>query len=273
MTPERSMKEKLQILPVFDDKGGYIGALAIATDLTEKVQLQKELQEEQLRGQQELMKAVIDAQEKERAGIGAELHDNVNQLLATSRLYLNICMSKPGSNRQSLLKSQEYLSKAIEELRRLSHALVGPTHDRIMGLVPSIQDLLLDVVNTKNINIHFEYSTFCEEKNEVGLKLVIYRIVQEQISNILKHANASEIKVELKKAGKYLVVVIQDNGKGFDISVRRKGIGLHNIYNRAKLYNGSVQINSSPGNGCKMIINLKNDVRGANQEQSKNIIE
>ncbi len=64
----------------------------------------------------------------------------------------------------------------------------------------------------------------------MGLKLVIYRIVQEQISNILKHANASEINLELKKAGKDLLVVIQDNRKGFDISVRRKGIGLQNIY-------------------------------------------
>ncbi len=101
---------------------------------------------------------------KERTGIGAELHDLVNQLLTTSSLYLNICMSKPDSNKESLLKSQEYLSKDIEELRRLSQTLVGPAQYRIMGLVPSIPDLILDIANTKNINIHFEYSTFLRKK-------------------------------------------------------------------------------------------------------------
>jgi PAS domain S-box-containing protein len=248
--------------PIFDDDGKYIGALAMVTDITEKVKLQKELQEEHIRSQHELMKAVVDAQEKERAGIGAELHDNVNQLLATSRLYINICIARPGNNKESLLKSQEYVSEAIEELRRLSHALVGPTQDRIMGLVPSIQDLILDVSNTKNINIDFNYSTFREERNEVGLKLVVYRIVQEQINNVLKHANASEIKIDLKKSGKDLVLIIQDNGKGFDTAERRKGIGLQNIHNRAKLYDGTVQINSSPGKGCEMIIKFKNHAFG-----------
>ncbi|HEX8333745.1 MAG TPA: PAS domain S-box protein [Segetibacter sp.] len=248
--------------PIFNDDGKYIGALAMVTDITEKVKLQKELQEEQFRSQHELMKAVVDAQEKERAGIGAELHDNVNQLLATSRLYINICLSRPGNQKESLLKSQEYISEAIEELRRLSHALVGPTQDRIMGLVPSIQDLILDISNTKNITVDFRHSTFREERNEVGLKLVVYRIVQEQINNILKHANASEIKIELKKEGKDLVVIIKDNGKGFDTSIQRRGIGLQNINNRAKLYDGTVQLISSPGRGCEMIIAFKDHAFG-----------
>jgi signal transduction histidine kinase len=210
------------------------------------------------------MKAVVDAQEKERAGIGAELHDNVNQLLATARLYINICLSRADNQKESLLKSQEYVSEAIEEIRRLSHALVGPTQDRIMGLVPSIQDLILDISNTKNIKVDFKYSTFREERNEVGLKLVVYRIVQEQINNIIKHADASEISIVLKKEGKDLVVIIKDNGKGFDTSIQRRGIGLQNIDNRAKLYDGYVQIISSPGNGCEMIIKFKNHAFGIN---------
>jgi signal transduction histidine kinase len=236
----------------------------MVTDITEKVKLQKELQEEQLKSQHELMRAVVDAQEKERAGIGAELHDNVNQLLATSRLYINICLAKPTQQRESLLKSQEYLSEAIEELRRLSHALVGPTQDRLMGLIPSVEDLIYNVSIAKDIKINFEHSTYKEERNEVGLKLVIYRIIQEQINNIVKHANASEVKIQLRKAGKDLVVAIVDNGKGFDTSIPKKGIGLRNIENRAKLYDGELKIHSSPGSGCEMMIIFKNHAFGIN---------
>jgi signal transduction histidine kinase len=80
----------------------------------------------------------------------------------------------------------------------------------------------------------------------------------------MKHANASEILIELKKVGKDLVVTIRDNGKGFDTTIPRKGIGLQNITNRAKLYDGSVKIISSPGNGCEMKITFKNHAFGIN---------
>jgi signal transduction histidine kinase len=77
------------------------------------------------------------------------------------------------------------------------------------------------------------------------------------LNNILKHADASEIKIELKKEGFYLTVSIKDDGKGFDTSIDSKGIGLKNIKHRADLFNGIVQIKSSPGNGCKMKIIFK----------------
>ena len=77
------------------------------------------------------------------------------------------------------------------------------------------------------------------------------------MNNILKYADASEIKIELKKETEYLIVSIKDNGIGFDTSISSKGIGLKNIKHRAELFNGIVQIKSSPGNGCKMKIIFK----------------
>jgi len=250
--------------PMYDSDGKYRGSLGMVTDITDKIKLQQKIQEDQQRSQKEILKAVVDAQEKERAEIGAELHDNVNQLLATSRLYINICLSKEKKGNESLKKSQEYVSEAIDEIRKLSHALVGPTHDKIVGLIPSVEDLVFDIARVKKIKVDFQHGSFHEDRIDVGLKLVIYRIIQQQINNILKHANAGSIKIELKKEGKDLGVTIEDDGKGFDTSKRANGIGLININNRAKLYDGLVKIVSSPGNGCKMKITFKNHGIGYN---------
>ncbi len=234
----------------FDDDS----ILVIAHDITERKFLEKELLHQKMQEQKNITKAVINAQEKERAEIGRELHDNVNQLLATSKLYLHQCVIQPCKSDEYIMKSQEYLSCAMDELRKLSHALVGPTQDETMGLIVSLETLLSNISLVKNIEISFKYSTYREEESEVGLKLVIYRIVQEQLNNILKHAAASNVEIELKKEVNCLIVNINDNGKGFNTSVKRTGIGLKNIKNRAEIYNGIVQITSSPGEGCKMKI-------------------
>lgn len=213
--------------------------------------------DEQTNKQKEITKAVVNAQERERTGIGEELHDNVNQLLAASQLYLNHSLTQPVDNRESIIKSMDYISSAIDELRKLSHALVGPTHDKTMGLIDLLEKLNNDISLVKDIKIHFLHSTYYEEESEMGLKLVIYRIIQEQLNNILKYAGASEIEIELKKEKDFLTVSIKDNGIGFDTSLNSKGIGLKNIKHRADLFNGIVQIISSPGNGCKMKIIFK----------------
>ncbi|HMF70615.1 MAG TPA: ATP-binding protein, partial [Flavitalea sp.] len=88
------------------------------------------------------------------------------------------------------------------------------------------------------------------------LKLVIYRIIQEQMSNIIKHAEATEVKIELKKNKRGTTTIIEDNGKGFDTSLKRNGIGLKNIRHRTEIYNGTVNIKSSPGLGCKITVSF-----------------
>lgn len=228
--------------------------LVIARDITERKSLEKELLHQKMQEHKKIIKAVISAQEKERTEIGRELHDNVNQLLAASKLYQHQSLKEPTKKFEYITKSQEYLSSAMEELRKLSHALVGPTQDENMGLIASLAKLLSDLSILKDIEINFNYCTYKEEEIEVGLKLVIYRIVQEQLNNILKHARASKVVIELKKEITSLQVSINDNGQGFDPSEKRSGIGLKNIKNRAEIYNGNVQIISSPGNGCKMKI-------------------
>jgi PAS domain S-box-containing protein len=228
-------------------------------DITDKMRLQQRLLEEQMNKQKEIARAVVNAQERERTGIGEELHDNVNQLLAASKLYLDYSLSQPDAGKEPIIKSRGYIYSAIDELRKLSHVLVGPTPDKTMGLINSLEKLIRDITEVKDIKIHFLYPTYHEEEIEAALKLVIYRIIQEQLNNILKHADASEIEIKLKKEAPYLIVSIKDNGKGFDTSVKMPGIGLKNIRHRAELFNGEMQIISSPGNGCKMKIIFKDN--------------
>lgn len=246
----------ISVNSICDDAGNYTGALAMVSDISEKKLMEEKLLEQVIQEQKNITKAVVNAQEKERAEIGMELHDNINQLLAASNLSLSHGLSQP-DHAPSIIKSQEYIAKAMEEIRKLSHVLVGPAHEKTMGLIAAVEELISNISILKQIVISFNCSTYDENESEIGLKIVIYRIIQEQMSNILKHAEASEVKIELKKEENDLILVITDNGKGFDTSTKGKGIGLKNIKNRAELYDGKVKIVCPAGKGCKMTIVFK----------------
>lgn len=234
--------------------------LSIAIDVTEKVLLEQKLLQQKIAEQKKITRAVVNAQEKERSEIGIELHDNVNQLLAASKLYLNQCLHQPNDYKDYLLKTQEYISQAMDELRKLSHALVGPDKNETVGLIDSLEKLIKDISFLKKIKIALHYTSCMKEsidkKIEDGVKLSIYRIIQEQVSNILKHADATEVDIEIKE-NHGLQIIIRDNGKGFDLCAKKDGIGLTNIKNRAEIYNGKVEIITSPGMGCTMKIYFK----------------
>ncbi len=242
--------------PIIDEAGKYNGALAMVSDITEKVKLQRQLMDEELNNQKKITKAAIDAQEKERAEIGEELHDNINQLLTACNLFLSYSLTQD-DYKPFILKSKGIVSEAIEEIRKLSKELVGPVKAEKKGLITSIEDMIADISQVTKIKINLNYSSYKEELTDVDLKVVIFRIIQEQLNNILKHAEASEAEIELKNGKDGLILSINDNGKGFNTTEIRQGIGLKNIEHRVETYNGNVEIFSSPGNGCKMEISFK----------------
>lgn len=88
------------------------------------------------------------------------------------------------------------------------------------------------------------------------LKLNIYRIIQELINNILKHADAKNITVSIKGKDKLIHIIVTDDGKGFQVKGKRKGIGISNMINRVESYNGKLKIISSPGKGCKTNVTI-----------------
>ncbi|HEV8079849.1 MAG TPA: ATP-binding protein, partial [Chitinophagaceae bacterium] len=196
------------------------------------------------------------AQEKERTEIGEELHDNVSQLLAASKLYLNHSLSCEGDKNEFILKGHEYVVTAMKEIRKLSHALVGVV-DKEITLCDSIKELIKSISLIENIAIDFTCPNYEDDTFGAGLKQTIYRIVQEQLNNILKYAAATKAEIELKHHKDDLLLIINDNGKGFNTFDRSTGIGLKNIKSRVAVYNGEVHIISSVGTGCKLEVLFK----------------
>lgn len=198
--------------------------------------------------------AVVDAQEKERAEIGVELHDNVNQILTTSRLYLDLAVLNEENRVELITRSSAGLAAAVTEIRKICQSLVPASlHD--LGLVASIEDLVETVKMTRVVNAEF-YHRGDIEAIATKSKLVLFRIIQEQVTNVLKHAQATNLIIELVIDNKVISLSISDNGKGFDSDGKtiKKGVGLYNIDKRAELLNGKMKMITSPGNGCKLNI-------------------
>lgn len=240
------------------DYFGKTSMQVIINDVTERVRLEKELALQQKLKQQQITEVVLGAQERERFELGQELHDNINQILATSKLYLDVAIEETNPRIELLAKSRKNISMAIEEIRKLSKELITPTLNDL-GLIQSIKELIRSILTVKKMKIrlnitHLDESTLLPEQ-----KINVYRIIQEQLNNILKHAQAANVIIELNKENEQISLSVRDDGKGFDPRMRRKGVGISNIISRAELYNGRVDIDSAPGKGCKLevILNSK----------------
>lgn len=203
-------------------------------------------------------KGVIDAQENERRHIGEELHDNVNQLLASAMLTLGMVShyrNNPDEMIEFAEKAKQYTHTALNEIRKLSHNL-APASGVENALKNIIENLLqgINLKNQFNIVFHFDerVNTLLPQDTQVNL----YRILQEQVKNILQYAEASTIKVELAVAGGKVILTTTDNGKGFDPKKTKQGIGLSNIKRRVESLAGKMLITAAPGNGCAITIEV-----------------
>jgi two-component system, NarL family, sensor histidine kinase UhpB len=229
--------------------------LVLANDVTDKIRLEKELNEQRVTRQRQITEAVILAQEKERTEIGKELHDNVNQILGATNLYINTAMTDEDIRQELLERSSLYISNAINEIRKISKSLITPGL-REIGLVESVEDIVEDLKMAKHTGVKLEVNHFSEDEVDDGRKLTLFRIIQEQLNNIMKHARATEILIGLDVDGQNIYLTMADNGVGFDTSKHRKGVGITNITSRVELLNGKVDIQSMPGSGCKLNVRI-----------------
>jgi PAS domain S-box-containing protein len=240
-----------KLFPTLDKKGKWIRTDGICSDITQLVLLEEKLTLERREKQHQITSAAITAQEKERRFLGEELHDNINPVLATVQLYIDCAINNSEQRVDMLKESKVFINTAIEEIRTISNSLIPKPFHQI-----TLKEAIADICKTINKASDLQFVSDWEDMDERLLtdkmKLTIFRIVQEQLTNILKHANAKEVVIEISQEKDRLKLNIKDDGNGFDMTMKRSGVGLQNITNRAELLDGEVIINSAPGMGCEL---------------------
>lgn len=234
---------------------GMDAYLVLASDVTETLKLQKALSEEKLNKQIEINRTVLYVQEQERMELGRELHDNVNQMLASVKLYMDTAMADSANSLGYIDKGRVQVMKCIEELRRISKSLVPPSLGDL-SLGEALEEIVLPIRLTGKW-VQLEMSTLREDVLKDDLKISIYRIVQEQLNNIVKYAEASRVRIIIRQDSSSIELQVTDNGKGFDLTAKRKGIGINNIINRVNAFHGNVLIESAPGQGCSLNVSFQ----------------
>ncbi|HEX8315909.1 MAG TPA: PAS domain S-box protein [Flavisolibacter sp.] len=257
-------KERVWILisanPVLDANGKLANIVCSFTDITGRKKLEKKMFAEKIAHQRQIAQATIDGQEKERLEMGKELHDNIGQQLTTIKLLLDMAKSTADTETAEMVDmALKRVSDVINEVRSVSRMLVPPSL-KDLGLIDSINDLIESIRTIQPIEFELDYFEFDEDYLPDNKKLALFRIVQEQLNNIVKHAQAKMVIVRLRCSGTHINLYIKDDGNGFDPATLRKGLGLTNILNRAELFGGSAEIISFPGSGCQLNVCLPNSV-------------
>lgn len=214
-----------------------------------KLLLEKELQE--LNFQQSLLKAQLEMQEHTFKAVSQEIHDNVGQILSLAKLNLTILTFQDQQN-TTLNTVKELVTNSITELRDLG---AGYHADKLVeeGLIAAIKHQINLLSKTGMFTTVFqsELKTVSIEKSRI---VFLYRMVQEALNNIVKHACATHITLKIYNEGEDIIIEICDNGKGFlrtDADFK-PGIGLNSIQQRASMIGAKVLINSEPGIGTQI---------------------
>jgi PAS domain S-box-containing protein len=208
-----------------------------------------------------LAQAIIQAHEEERKRIAQGIHDDLGQSLVALKMFfvahtIDVMKGTPVL-KEKVSEIQTSIDEIIEKARHLSHELFSPGI-QYAGLVPAIKKLIKMYADNKKISIRFVHrnmSKVSAQKDDV----VLYRIVQESLSNSLKHAKATSIKISLSYAKGLLTLKIHDNGKGFQsppeqLRMKGAGVGIAIMRERAQLINADFKIESSPKNGTTVIV-------------------
>jgi two-component system sensor histidine kinase UhpB len=235
--------------------GKAAGLHGVMHDVTETTLLENRLTEERLSRQREITEAVMAAQEKERAFIGWELRDNISEVLATSKIYIKLASTNVSNRKLYLSKSCMMVQNAIDEVRKISKPLAVPSANFI-GLYGRIRSLLHDMKEINSITIDFQANDVEEDSLDEKLQLTLFRIVQEQVDNILKHSRAPMATIDLTREHDRIILLISDNGTGCNIAQRTEGVGIINIRSRAEASRGNLSILTKPGKGFELKVTL-----------------
>ena len=231
------------------------------------VNREKLLEEEQKKNKRQGVKKLIDnhdlrimgliqGEERERKRFASELHDGLGQILTAAKYCLEgLSEVIPVKFQDEFKICRELLGSAIAETRNISHGLM-PSSLTDFGLIIALRDLCLHTLLINGHPIRFEYKEQDELQFNAFREMMIFRIVQEGINNIQKHAGATQATISLKRDYDQVVLSLIDNGLGFEINKSNEGLGLLSIRDRSKLLGGCCNIKSEPGKGTQIRVSF-----------------
>ncbi|PLW96583.1 MAG: hypothetical protein C0591_08405, partial [Marinilabiliales bacterium] len=231
-----------------------------------KMTMQLKAQSEKLEEERKLrLNSLIDGQELERRRLSKELHDGLGQLILTNKLKVERALKEePGEAKQIISESEELFRITMQEIRNISNGLM-PAVLTAFGLETAIRNLTKEIADSSEININVNIEI---DKPIINSKYetYLYRIVQEALNNVIKHAMATQVNLDLCVENGELKLSIQDNGTGvsFDDMNKPNGNGLNNMQYRAELLGGDLKITGTSGKGTKVVLQIKNFHYGSN---------
>ncbi|WP_345952005.1 PAS domain-containing protein [Mucilaginibacter sp. PAMB04274] len=251
---------KLKATAIYDN-GTPVKILGINMDTTATQMAEEKIKKLEIEQQQEVLRAILSTQEEERKRIAESLHNGLGQLLYGVKLSLDQInltrVKRPEENSDALQQTKRLLSDSIRETRRISHELM-PSILEDFGLKEAIEDVCRQLSGA----VRFQCTFNGVNRNlDKYLEIAIYRIIQELMINVIKHAYATIADAQIDVNEQEVVLTVKDNGKGFDTSkVKVKGIGLASIRSKVNLLNGELKIISEIGVGSTVKIRIPNKV-------------
>jgi signal transduction histidine kinase len=218
---------------------------------------QKMVFQQQLNKQQkELMSTVIVVQDKERKRIAEDLHDTLGSILSAAKLKLSaIAEATTDSGNDNYDDTLNLLDEAVSEMRNISHNLLPASLLRL-GLVAGLKNLIDKISSKSGLKINFIAYGF-KDRLEETIEVSIYRIILETVNNVVKHAKAQNVTVQLVQHENYINILVEDDGVGFDkLLITEPGIGLNSILSRVDYMRGNIDIDTKPKAGTVINIDI-----------------
>lgn len=218
-----------------------------------KSELLFERQMKEAQFEQELTLAIIEMKETTLSYIGQELHDDLGQKMSIAKLMTNLALENAvDSQREILLEINEVIGESIRDIRSLSKSFITEQIENL-GLVESIQKEVSRIDRLNLMKITFNYSG---KKVDIESKdsLILFRIIQESINNVLKHSRAKNMTISLLDEPRFVEIILKDDGIGFEKNKHKTGSGLISMQKRANLIKTDLDVNTIIGNGTTITI-------------------
>jgi signal transduction histidine kinase len=225
--------------------------------LNKKRKMLIEKQELKVAFEKTILQTRLEIQEQTFTAISQDIHDNVGQILSLVKVQLNILEQQNSQDNAVLADAKENLSKALTDLRDIAKGL-SSERIRMAGLSAAVAQEAERLNRTGLVRVQF--SAMGDEKPTGDQnQLIVFRVIQEALQNIIKHAAATEVTITLNYEQDKLLVLIEDDGKGFNLEAVKRdmpGLGLPHMFSRLQLIGGEASVNSEPGRGTQIRLNI-----------------